>query len=176
MAINLKASLQEILSHSFPVRFTYSVLISDGINSFQNQNMHVPKSKGYFLCQQELSKCYVSLVLNFILFIWRQLSSALSLPALTPHSQAMHCRQQTINQKGKKYPFCVLTKKDEGAFAAAASHCCLSDVTHWQEFKCETSLILQHVLLDHVPWEVKKKTQQIHSQILLGFTVLFQKA
>lgn len=165
MAINSKASLQEILSHSSQDLRIHS--FNHRWHELIFESKHAcPKEQRILLMSAELPKCYVSLVLNFILFILTKLSSALSLPKLTPHSQAMHCRQRTIDQKGKEYPLFVLTKKDEEAFAAAACHRCLSDVTHWQEFKCETPLILQHVLLDQVPPQVKKKNQPhsfIHS-------------
>lgn len=54
---------------------------------------------------------YIGLVLNFVLFIWGELFSALRTPHLTLHSQEAHCRQQIINQKGREYTFCGLSEK-----------------------------------------------------------------
>lgn len=104
-----------------------------------------------------LNSRLVGLVLNFVLFIWGELSSALSPP--TGHPLFPSDALQAANNESKRVGniHCVLTKKGEHAAAAAVFYCCFSDVTHWQELKREPCLALQHVLLGQVPQEVLKQ-------------------
>jgi len=72
-----------------------------------------PTEQRMLLMSAELpTSSYVGLVLNFVLLIWGDPSSALSPPShLTSHSQETHSRQKIINQKGRKYTFCILADK-----------------------------------------------------------------
>lgn len=118
MAIDLTASLQEILSPSSPLRCIHSLKLRR--QKFIRKSNHTwPTEQWIFLMPAELHKSSsVGLVLNS-LFIWGELLSALSAHTLlTLHSQEIHCRQQIINQKAGNV-HCVLQLSREGGYCSS---------------------------------------------------------
>lgn len=94
---------KDLHMHSFNIRWHKLII----------ESKHTcPTEQRTLLMPAELPNgSYAGLVLNFILFIWGELFSALRLLHLTPNSQETHCRQQIIYQKGREHKSCVLAEK-----------------------------------------------------------------